>query len=118
MTERKPRKLKDIRPDRLEMPKQSPEERVRNFDEVALGYTLEDASIECERCLMCDDPKCIAGCPVLLGSATPSLETLYNLSRTHYRHYRLEQQGQQTQAFTQVVQYRLQPGPQVVVLGQ
>ena len=31
------------------------------------------------------------GIPIVLGSATPSLETLYNLSRPHYRHYRLEQ---------------------------
>jgi primosomal protein N' (replication factor Y) len=29
--------------------------------------------------------------PILLGSATPSLETLYNLSRSHYRHYQLQQ---------------------------
>ena len=46
------------------MPEQPPAERVRNFSAVALGYTLENAWRESERCLMCDDPKCIAGCPV------------------------------------------------------
>jgi len=46
------------------MPEQAPVERVRNFSEVALGYALGDARRESERCLMCNDPKCIAGCPV------------------------------------------------------
>ena len=46
------------------MPEQPPAERVRNFSAVALGYTLENARRESERCLMCVDPKCIAGCPV------------------------------------------------------
>ena len=46
------------------MPEQPPAERVRNFSAVALGYTLENARHESERCLMCTDPKCIVGCPV------------------------------------------------------
>ncbi|MBM3298184.1 MAG: NADPH-dependent glutamate synthase, partial [Candidatus Aminicenantes bacterium] len=46
------------------MPKQEPFERVRNFDEVALGFTPELARLEAERCLACKKPFCIDGCPV------------------------------------------------------
>jgi len=46
------------------MPEQAAAERRCNFSAVALGYTLENTRNESERCLMCDDPKCIAGCPV------------------------------------------------------
>jgi len=49
---------------RLPMPKQEPRERVRNFDEVALGYTAELARDEASRCLGCKKPACVAGCPV------------------------------------------------------
>jgi glutamate synthase (NADPH/NADH) small chain len=46
------------------MPKQSPENRVKNFEEVALGYTIEQALEEAERCLQCKNPQCRKGCPV------------------------------------------------------
>jgi glutamate synthase (NADPH/NADH) small chain len=49
---------------RTAMPEQVPEARVRNFDEVARGYRLEDALVEAERCLDCADQPCVAGCPV------------------------------------------------------
>jgi glutamate synthase (NADPH/NADH) small chain len=49
---------------RNEMPRQDPKVRARNFDEVALGYSEEQALAEAERCLQCKKPKCIAGCPV------------------------------------------------------
>lgn len=49
---------------RVEMPKQSPEMRKRNFQEVALGYTQEKAEEEASRCLQCKKPKCTEGCPV------------------------------------------------------
>jgi len=49
---------------RQEMPRQSPEERVRNFSEVALGFSEELALIEADRCLECKKPKCVDGCPV------------------------------------------------------
>ena len=49
---------------RQEMPVQAPEDRVQNFEEVALGYTLELAKQEAERCLQCKDPHCMEGCPV------------------------------------------------------
>jgi len=46
------------------MPKQPPEVRIRNFNEVALGYTEEQALEEASRCLQCPKPQCIQGCPV------------------------------------------------------
>jgi glutamate synthase (NADPH/NADH) small chain len=46
------------------MPKQNIEDRVNNFDEVALGYNEEEAIAEAERCLQCPKPHCVAGCPV------------------------------------------------------
>ena len=49
---------------RQEMPRQKPEERRRNFKEVALGYTLEQALTEASRCLQCKKPSCVEGCPV------------------------------------------------------
>ena len=50
--------------DRVEMPKQSPEKRKRNFQEVALGYSPENAAKEAKRCIQCKKPKCVEGCPV------------------------------------------------------
>ncbi len=49
---------------RMPMPTQTPEQRVTNFDEVALGYTYEMAVREANRCLQCKKPKCVQGCPV------------------------------------------------------
>ncbi|MGC8913039.1 MAG: NADPH-dependent glutamate synthase [Thermoplasmata archaeon] len=49
---------------RVRMPKQKPEERVKNFKEVALGYTEELAVQEAKRCLQCPTHPCIRGCPV------------------------------------------------------
>ncbi len=49
---------------RQEMPRQDPQERVCNFNEVALGYDKETAMIEAGRCLECNNPKCVEGCPV------------------------------------------------------
>lgn len=49
---------------RQEMPVQEPEDRIENFSEVALGFTLELAKLEAERCLQCKEPKCMEGCPV------------------------------------------------------
>ncbi|NLK17383.1 MAG: NADPH-dependent glutamate synthase [Clostridiales bacterium] len=41
-----------------------PEERKKNFEEVALGYTLEQAKTEASRCLSCKHAPCVKGCPV------------------------------------------------------
>ena len=46
------------------MPKQDPKLRVQNFEEVALGYTRDQAMREASRCLDCKKSPCIAGCPV------------------------------------------------------
>ena len=46
------------------MPSQLPSLRAHNFDEVALGYTIEMAVGEAERCLNCAHRPCIQGCPV------------------------------------------------------
>ncbi len=47
-----------------EMPHQAPEVRARNFKEVALGYTAEQAIDEAKRCLNCKNRPCVSGCPV------------------------------------------------------
>lgn len=46
------------------MPRQDPAARRSNFDEVALGYTDEQAVREAGRCLKCKKRPCVAGCPV------------------------------------------------------
>ena len=43
---------------------QDPKVRATNFKEVCLGYNMEEAVAESERCLNCKNAKCIAGCPV------------------------------------------------------
>lgn len=47
-----------------EMPVQSPDVRNKNFSEVALGYTPEQAIDEANRCLHCKTRPCVGGCPV------------------------------------------------------
>lgn len=49
-----------------EMPVQDPQVRRNNFDEVALGYTMEQALDEAERCLNCKNKPCVSGCPVAI----------------------------------------------------
>lgn len=49
---------------RQPIPEQDPKERIRNFDEVALGYSTEQAVVEANRCLQCKKPYCVDGCPV------------------------------------------------------
>lgn len=49
---------------RNEMPVQAPDVRNKNFNEVALGYTPEQAVDEAKRCLNCKNKPCISGCPV------------------------------------------------------
>ena len=46
------------------MPTQEPAVRAHNFDEVALGYTMELAEAEAQRCLTCKNKPCVQGCPV------------------------------------------------------
>ncbi len=46
------------------MPEQAPDIRNKNFNEVSLGYTPEQAIDEAKRCLNCKNPTCVSGCPV------------------------------------------------------
>jgi len=46
------------------MPEQDPQERATNFREVALGYNLDTAMEEAQRCLHCKNAPCVTGCPV------------------------------------------------------
>jgi len=57
-----PKKM--IIPKKHAMPRQDPQARARNFNEVALGYSEETAVLEADRCLLCKKPTCISGCPV------------------------------------------------------
>lgn len=49
---------------RRHMPTQPANERIGNFDEVALGYTAKLAKDEADRCLNCKNAPCMSGCPV------------------------------------------------------
>ena len=48
------------------MPHQEADVRNKNFEEVALGYTVEQAIDEAERCLNCKHKPCVNGCPVMV----------------------------------------------------
>jgi len=58
--------IRTIPQERTPIPVQDPTARAHNFDEVALGYGLDDALNECERCLMCPEAACVPGCPVAI----------------------------------------------------
>jgi len=53
--------------DRQKMSEQEPLIRNTNFSEVNLGLPEKAALLEAERCLQCKDPKCVAGCPVMVN---------------------------------------------------
>lgn len=46
---------------------QNPEERTKNFNEVCLGYSEEEAINEASRCLNCKNPLCVSDCPVSIN---------------------------------------------------
>lgn len=46
---------------------QEPQVRAKNFEEVCLGYNMEEAQEEAVRCLNCKNAKCVAGCPVAIN---------------------------------------------------
>jgi glutamate synthase (NADPH/NADH) small chain len=58
-----------VQKEAVPMPKQKPKVRRRNFNEVALGYTEEQAIAEANRCLQCPKPQCVQGCPVEIDIA-------------------------------------------------
>jgi len=55
---------KPINPKKVSMAEQPPELRIHNFEEVARGYTPEQAIEEAKRCLVCPKSPCVSGCPV------------------------------------------------------
>lgn len=56
--------MPNMDPKKVAMPVQEPQIRNKNFDEVALGYTKEQAMEEADRCLQCKHKPCVNGCPV------------------------------------------------------
>ena len=60
----KKKTIRTIPQERTPVQEQDPKERARNFAEVSLGYRLEEALVEVERCLQCADEPCVRGCPV------------------------------------------------------
>ena len=49
---------------RVPVREQDPKVRAHNFEEVCLGYNLEEAMREASRCLHCKNPRCVTACPV------------------------------------------------------
>ena len=49
---------------RQQLPVLAPEERVKGYAEVALGFSFEHVAVEALRCLQCKDPVCIDACPL------------------------------------------------------
>ena len=49
---------------RVPVREQNPAVRATNFEEVCLGYNLEEATLEATRCLNCKNPRCVSACPV------------------------------------------------------
>src|SRR5512138_3709426 len=64
MARQKRFKSQELAPKQTHMPERDALERSRNFKEVNLGYTLEMALGEAERCIQCAKPTCMSGCPV------------------------------------------------------
>jgi len=62
--EGKKEKKKRVKKQRIHMSIQDSAERIRNFEEVALGFTEKEAIEEASRCLQCKRPRCLKGCPV------------------------------------------------------
>lgn len=62
--------MANLSPNKVAMPTRSPEERRRDFLEVATGYTPEQAMEEAGRCLQCKHRPCMGGCPVQVDIPT------------------------------------------------
>ena len=58
--------MANMNPKKCPMPSQDPMVRNHNFKEVALGYTMDMAVEEAQRCLNCKTKPCISGCPVMI----------------------------------------------------
>lgn len=58
------RALRPTKRNRISPMQRDSAERNKDFEEVSLGFTEEEAVLEAERCLNCKNPTCISGCPV------------------------------------------------------
>lgn len=78
-----------MRKNKVEMRLLDKEIRKNNFEEVALGYSFDEAKEEALRCLDCKNPKCVEACPVKVniplflkllteGKISDSYRALYN----------------------------------------
>jgi len=52
---------------RVPISEQDPKVRAKNFEEVCLGYTEEEAKLEASRCLNCKNARCVTKCPVSIN---------------------------------------------------
>jgi glutamate synthase (NADPH) small chain len=64
------KKYKALERVQVKMPERGAAERAANFEEVNLGYGHAEALREAERCIQCDKPTCIEGCPVRIDIPT------------------------------------------------
>ncbi|HEX4944122.1 MAG TPA: NADPH-dependent glutamate synthase [Usitatibacteraceae bacterium] len=76
----KKKTIRTIPQERTPAKEQDPLVRARNFEEVSLGYRLEEALVEAERCLQCADEPCVRGCPV--GIDIPGF--IQKITEKHY----------------------------------
>ena len=67
--------------EKIKMPEQAPDVRNKNFEEVSLGYTKEQAMEEATRCLNCKKPFCMDGCPV----GVPIPEFIHHVSKVNLK---------------------------------
>jgi len=58
--------MPNLQKEKTRMPELDPKKRGKLWDEVALGYTEEDAINEAKRCLQCKHRPCVSGCPVMV----------------------------------------------------
>jgi glutamate synthase (NADPH/NADH) small chain len=77
---RKKKTIRTIPQERTPVREQDPKVRATNFAEVSLGYGLEEALREADRCLMCPEQPCVGGCPV--GIDIPGF--IQKISEKHY----------------------------------
>ena len=52
---------------RVPVREQDAQVRARNFEEVCLGYDMQEATLEASRCLECKNPRCVTRCPVSIN---------------------------------------------------
>jgi len=77
---KKKKTIRTIPQERTPVREQDPTIRASNFAEVSLGYGLEEALREADRCLMCPEQPCVAGCPV--GIDIPGF--IQKITEKHY----------------------------------